>query len=100
MLVWAHTGNPPKPRDPPGKALAEMMEGSERDAHSGEFVATSLTCLSITTSFVKMRIRFKNEKWYVWPLGKEARFLGSRTQENSQALKRFMQPMDSRAFCL
>ena len=47
------------------------------------FLNRSLGCLSITTSFVKMRGRFENEKCYVWPLEKEARLLGSRTQENS-----------------
>jgi hypothetical protein len=35
-----------------------------------------------------MRRRFENKKWYVWPFEKEARFLGSKTQENSQALKK------------
>ena len=48
-----------------------------------DFLNRSLNCLSITTSSVKMRRRFENEKWYVWPLEKEARLLGSRTQENS-----------------
>ena len=43
------------------------------------FLNGSLGCLSITTSFVKMRGRFENEIWYVQPLEKEARLLGSRT---------------------